>query len=115
MKRTYHGSDEEAILHVGICVTTSPAAAANYAVHKNAGNIVTIIDIDTSGLSIEAVDYDFDDTEPIIPDDCTADIVTYTDSDMWGREHTALMLLTEAAIAAARIDGTITATDAEDL
>lgn len=106
MKGTYfHGTDTIA-LHIGICLTSDEQAAENYAEEKNDGQVYEIT-FDDTGLDGEEVEYDFDDCEPIIPEGCTADYVTYTDSDMYGRDHDTTMLLTERAVAAATIVGAV--------
>lgn len=101
----YHGTAGTAVTHVGFCLADDEEAAAGYAAHRNAGATVSEVHVHTAGLTVIEVDYDYDGCEPIIPDGCTADIVTYIDSDMQGRDHGTWMLLTQAAVDATRIVG----------
>lgn len=106
----YHGTDTVATPHLGFCVAARPEVAADYATGKNEGNVVTEVTLDTDDLTVEQVDYDYDEAEPIIPDDCTADVVEYEDHDEGGHPHYAAMLLTDRAIAACTVVAT---TDAD--
>jgi hypothetical protein len=113
METTYHGSTETQQPRIGLCLTTSPRSAAGYAAEKNGGDVVTVITIDLAGLTVTEAEYDYDGCEPIVPTDDT-DIITYTDSDMYGHDHETYMLLTDRAVAAAAVIETITADEAFD-
>ena len=104
---TYHGSDTAITPRAGTCLTEDADTAANYAVEKNGGTTITEIVLDTDGLDGQEVDYDYDGGEPIIPPGCTADYAEYVDSDMWGRDHDSIMLLTDRAVAACTVAGTV--------
>jgi hypothetical protein len=101
----YHGTNGQALPHIGFCVTPDQIAALHYA-GENGGCDVTEIVIDTTDLDVEDVAYDYDGCEPKI-DGVTADIAEYTDCDEHGRTHRTWMLLTDRAVAAAHITGIV--------
>lgn len=100
MTTGWHGSGTTIEAHVGFCLTDDEIAAAHYALlNDSSAPTVHEVTVDTAGLTVAEVEYDYDGCEPVL-DGCAADVAVYTDCDEQGRTHRTWMLLTPAAVAA---------------
>ena len=87
MTTGYHGTGATLTAHVGLCITDDETAAAHYALVNDAqAPTVHGVTLDTTGLTVAEVEYDYDATEPVL-DGCTADVAEYVDCDEQGRTH----------------------------
>jgi hypothetical protein len=108
----YHGTGATITAHVGLCITDDEIAAAHYAmVNDSQAPTVHGVTLDTTGLTVAEVSYDYDECEPVLTD-CAADVAEYEDCDEQGRTHRTWMLLTPAAVAALTVT---TATPADEI
>ncbi len=107
----YHGTHEALALHEGLCLALEADVAAAYA-RQNVlpGETPTVhtVEVALDGLRVvEVPGYDRDlnyapgDEDEDVYDD--VDVLVYADEDVHGRQHTTWRLMTERALAAARV------------
>ncbi len=110
----YHGTAQtEWALHVGLCLALDSDIAENYAQEWATGSRparVVEVELDLTGLVVVeaeagdrdsatwAGDYDLESYAA-----AGADVITYEDEDYRGRSHNTYRLVSERALAAARV------------
>jgi hypothetical protein len=112
MTTLYHGTQNELILHSGICLTRHRSSAEVY------GGTVYEIELDTTGLRVDRIYIEGDELRQRIDDQewpadrdaerlamiaAGIDAIEYDDVDASGDLHHTIRLLSDRAIAAAAV------------
>lgn len=112
----YHGTAQtEWALHVGACLATDSDIAENYAQEWATGSRparVFEVELDLTGLNVVEAEAGDRDSQDWAGDSAAsiaayvaagADVITYEDEDYRGRSHETYRLVSDRAVAAARV------------
>lgn len=105
MHTYYHGFRGETLTpHIGLCLTDEVSTAESYA----QGGKVAVVRLNSESLTKVAVEVSREDREAVTyPGDAgalgAADLLTYEDSDMQGRDHDTVRLNSDKAVRWCRV------------
>ena len=112
----YHGtSRNDWVLHVGLCLVEDSDIAENYAAEwATASKLARVVEVelDLNGLNVVEAEAGDRDSATWAGDSAAsiaayvaagADVITYEDEDYRGRSHITYRLVSERAVAAARV------------